>query len=367
MITPKAPRPSTPKAPKAAPKAPKAPATPRPRILVLEAGSSAANAVRRAGGEAVTVAPSAADKVAAALARPDVHGLLLTGGGDVNPRLYRRRPRPEVYGVSETRDAVEVAALAHARAAGWPVFGICRGMQIQNVEAGGNMHQHIGGHSGVAHTVEAVEGTTYARAVEGHRGYLVTSLHHQEVGKIGRGYRVAARADDGTVEAIASVDGRCMGVQFHPEMDQGEGYARDLIRWLVVEAATRAGLPVPPRPAYVAPVPRASLYRYTGPGASTSTPARRRGPAVVVAPARAEWAGWCPVDGIRFADALDLADHVALLHPRHAAAQAAAEVAEADAWRNAWEAEDWPPGHPRMSAAEWAAALDAADALDAAE
>ena len=290
-----------------------APADPtrKPRILVLEGLSASAAAVRRAGGDVTSIAPTSADKVAAALARTDWDGLLLTGGGDVNPRLYHRRPHAKVYGVSQTRDAVETHALAVARDRGVPVFGLCRGMQIQNVEAGGTMRQHIGGHSGTSHSVTPVRGSVFHAATGERDAVVVTSLHHQECGRIARGYRVVGRAPDGTVEAIESKDGRCIGVQFHPEMDQDDEYARDLFRWLVVESAHRAGLAVPARPVYVAP---ASSY-WHGMGAARPAPVVQstRVP-TVTAPARREWAGWCPHDGIRFESSRDLVDHMGIVH-----------------------------------------------------
>jgi putative glutamine amidotransferase len=219
----------------------------RPRILVLEALSGSTSAVRDAGGYPLTASPTDAAAVRDALAGKlgRIDGLLLTGGGDVNPRLYRRRPHRKVYGVNEVRDAVEITALDYARKNELPVLGICRGNQIQNVFAGGTLRQHIGGHYG-EHDVLVTPGSVFADAVVDRLDVYVQSLHHQEIGRVADSYRITGRAPDGTVEAIESKDGRCLGVQFHPEMHTEYAYARDIFRWLVESSAKHAGLPTPP-------------------------------------------------------------------------------------------------------------------------
>ena len=213
----------------------------RPRVLVLEGLSGASWCVELAGGNAVAVSPYNLKGVEYALKHtPDA--LLLTGGGDVDPRLYGAKPRKEVYGVSEQRDFTECWALDEARVAGIPVFGICRGAQIMAVEAGGTLCQHIRGHSGVTHGVVA-NGRTKAAA--GRRHFAVTSLHHQEVARVPKGWKVSSRAPDGTTESVESLDGRCIGVQFHPELDPYEDYSRGMFRWLVTSAAEHSGLALP--------------------------------------------------------------------------------------------------------------------------
>ena len=310
-----------------------------PNVLVLEGLSGGGAAIREAGGEVTKVSPTAAGAVATALesAERPVHAILLTGGGDVNPRLYNRRPHKRVYGVSETRDAVEMAVLAYARDRDIPVLGICRGMQIQNVEAGGTMRQHIDGHSGTGHEVHPVAGSLFSRAVADRKSVFVTSLHHQEVGKCAKSYRVTGRAPDHTVEAIESRDGRCLGVQFHPEMDTDYRYARDIFRWLVTEAARRAGMPTPPkgprggnrwgdysgtsyyRHVKVTTAPRTTTVPTIGNPATGATTDRLlellaaddRAPETPPTD-RAAW--YCAHDGIQFSDFTDYVDHQWLLH-----------------------------------------------------
>jgi putative glutamine amidotransferase len=229
----------------------------KPRILVMEGLHGAANCVRRSGGEPISVNPRSIADVDEALARP-FDGLLLTGGGDVDPRLYGEKPHRKVYGVSETRDYTEWIALDRAAELGVPVMGICRGMQLMTVHNGGALRQHIGGHRGGSHLVFGESGARFRRIIGGERGHFV-SLHHQVVKRTGNGWRVAARAKDGIIEAVESRDGRCVGVQFHPEMDYGQNEcSRRLFGWLVAESAKRAGL-AKPKPAVIRAPERAPV------------------------------------------------------------------------------------------------------------
>ncbi len=207
----------------------------RPRVLVLEGLSGTGDSVRWEGGDVIDRWPSSVDRAAEAIDENNWDALVLTGGGDVDPRLYGRKPHKEVYGVSETRDLVELYALEVARQRGVPVLGICRGAQIINVAAGGTLRQHIEGHRGTSHAVETRGQTVAARAMGG--AARVVSLHHQKIDRLARNYVISGRAKDGTPETIESRDGRVLGVQFHPEMDPGENYACGIFRWLVVEAA----------------------------------------------------------------------------------------------------------------------------------
>lgn len=223
---------------------PKKSAPRRPRILVLEGLSGAASCVRRAGGDPIMVNPRNLWQVDKALGEP-FDGLLLTGGGDVDPTLYGETAHPKVYGVSATRDYTEWTALNAARDAGVPVLGICRGMQLMAVHNGGVLKQHVSGHRGTPHLVLTQPGSRFRKILKGNGGVFV-SLHHQQVLRTGPGWRVGGRDPEGKIEVVESRDGRSLGVQFHPEMDyaRNEG-SRRLFRWLVVEAAKRAGLPIP--------------------------------------------------------------------------------------------------------------------------
>jgi putative glutamine amidotransferase len=222
----------------------RAPAGRRPLILVVEGLSGGDVCVEAAGGLPHVISPHNPGAADAAMCRDDICGVLLTGGGDVDPRLYGEKPLKSTYGVNETRDLVEFCILGEARRRGWPVLGICRGAQIMNVEAGGTLHQDITGHRASGHEVVARKGSILA-AAQGHEGLHVVSLHHQEVAKPGHNLFISGRALDKTVEAIESRDRRCIGVQFHPEMDEFTTYSKGLFRWLVTESARRAKLPTP--------------------------------------------------------------------------------------------------------------------------
>ena len=144
--------------------------------------------------------------------------LLLTGGGDLAPARYGQA----LSGAEEidaARDARELALVRDFLARGLPVLGICRGLQVVNVFFGGTLRQHIEGHSQIdgrdrLHTVCAENGLL--RALYGSR-FTVNSAHHQSAGRLGEGLCVLARADDGTVEALAHETLPVFAVQWHPE------------------------------------------------------------------------------------------------------------------------------------------------------
>jgi putative glutamine amidotransferase len=168
-----------------------------------------------------------ADEVIAVL-----DGLVLTGGGDVDPGAYGEQPVTEVAGVDPNRDASERALLAAALEADLPVLAICRGCQILNVELGGTLHQHLPdvvGH--LAHRsapyvfgdveVQTVAGSI-AASVFGDAPTVLCS-HHQAIRDLGRGLVPAAATADGVIEAVELPSARfVLGVQWHPEegMDQ---------------------------------------------------------------------------------------------------------------------------------------------------
>ena len=168
-------------------------------------------------------------------------GLLLSGGADIDPARYGQTPCAELFTPEPARDAYETALLDGAAAAGVPVLGICRGIQVLNVHGGGTLHQHVAPHAcfdrrpnSVAHRVDLVEGSLvaslYGPSVE------VNSLHHQAVDEVADGYEVTGRSGDGSVEAIESRRRPWLGVQWHPEMLDGRD--RDpVFAWLVKAAS----------------------------------------------------------------------------------------------------------------------------------
>lgn len=269
-----------------------------PVILVM---GNASAVIHGAGGTPRSIPNSDRSRVESAFATGEVAGLLLLGGGDVDPRLYGKRPHAKVYGVNPLRDEAELIALDEAARTGIPVLGICRGAQIQAVWSGGKLRQHIGGHYG-EHPVGAAEDSVF-RAAAGMDRMIVRSLHHQEMMHVGKGWSITGWAPDDTVEAVESDDGRCLGVQFHPEMDAHARYARNLFRWLVLEAASRAGMEAPAQPFTPSVRKRRTRPNATSPGGSWSRPQ---------APVVTKW--FCPFEGIRFDRKDDQLAHLEFVH-----------------------------------------------------
>jgi putative glutamine amidotransferase len=176
-------------------------------------------AVHAAGGRAVVIPPfpeGAADVVAA------LDGLILAGGGDLDPALYGAEPDPRTAGVRPARDTGEVALLRAAIDADLPTLGICRGMQLMSAYAGGKLVQHLDSeaHRGapgeyVRHPVDTVPGTRLA-GILGKRTE-VPSYHHQGVADSGT-LTVSAYAFDGGIEGVEDPAARFrVGVLWHPE------------------------------------------------------------------------------------------------------------------------------------------------------
>lgn len=197
-----------------------------PRVRVNQAYT---DALLRAGVIPLAVPPLSPDAAQALIRRVD--GLVLTGGEDVEARHYGQAPHPKAEAPSPDRDRSEIALVHAARARGLPTLAICRGLQIANVALGGTLIQDIASlrpdalrhtrddvRAQRVHAVTVEPGTRLARALGAER-LTVNSLHHQAVDRLADGLRVAARADDGIVEA-AEWDGPdwwMLGVQWHPE------------------------------------------------------------------------------------------------------------------------------------------------------
>ncbi|HEX4521114.1 MAG TPA: gamma-glutamyl-gamma-aminobutyrate hydrolase family protein [Gaiellaceae bacterium] len=193
-------------------------------------------AVERAGGRALLV-PPAADGIAETLDALDA--LIFSGGSDLDPELYGQEVHPETNGVVRERDSAELALLTAALARDLPVLAICRGSQVLNVALGGDLVQHLDGETHKQIPGEFAEHEV--TLVPDERLYpllgervSVKSHHHQGFGKLAAGLRVAAVADDGSVEALWKPDSRfAVGVLWHPEA----GEDARLFGELVAEAA----------------------------------------------------------------------------------------------------------------------------------
>lgn len=166
-------------------------------------------AVAAAGGVPVSYAggdPTALSKIA--------DGLLLTGGGDVNPSRYGATLLPTDE-VDELRDTTEWALLDAFLAAGKPVFGICRGVQVLNVYFGGTLLQDIPSHNYVCHAVHLSADSRLA-ALYGEKLH-VNSYHHQVIGTVAPHFQAVAASPNGICEAIEHETLPIWGVQWHPE------------------------------------------------------------------------------------------------------------------------------------------------------
>jgi len=182
--------------------------------------------------------------------RPTI-GLVLTGGGDVDPGAYGEEPDPEVAGVDPVRDASERALLAAALRVDLPVLAICRGCQVLNVELGGTLHQHLPdvvGH--LEHrsapyvfgdvAVATVPGTLAAEVFG--PDPTVRCSHHQAIATLGRGLVTTASTRDGVVEAVELPTARfVLGVQWHPEEGPDRRPFDALVRAAIEYARVRRG------------------------------------------------------------------------------------------------------------------------------
>jgi putative glutamine amidotransferase len=177
-------------------------------------------AVAHAGGIPLPLLPSGADPAELVAT---VDGIVLTGGGDLDPASYGEEAVEQVYGVDRERDIFEFRLLAEAEAQQVPVLAICRGMQLVNVSRQGTLIQHVDddihwqtapAHEG-EHTVQISAGSGLAGMVDAGRLH-VNSYHHQAIGRLGNGLRVVAEAD-GLPEAFETPDRLITGVQWHPE------------------------------------------------------------------------------------------------------------------------------------------------------
>lgn len=202
-------------------------------------------AVRAAGAlpfVVPTLEPSDAWAVAA-----ELDGLVIGGGGDLEPSSYGAAPGPQLAGVDPERDRWELALIAAAEELGVPVLGICRGLQALNVAAGGTLVPHLPDRTDQAHcvterdcepvhSVAVVEGSLLHRLSGPSCG--VNSLHHQAAERVGTGLRAVAFAPDGVVEALEDTRwGRTLGVQWHPELLTSQPEQVALWSWLVDAAA----------------------------------------------------------------------------------------------------------------------------------
>ncbi len=216
--------------------------------------------VVRAGGTPVII-PPVADKDVIINTLDKIDGLVLTGGGDINPLWAGEEPSPRLHGINHMRDKAELLTVRLAYNRQIPMLGICRGIQTLVTALDGEVDQDI------AESFAAAHGTGRAAAAAGHslikhsqdadrsepthtvrisresvlyslyktETLAVNSIHHQAVRASGRHFSVSAKAPDGVIEAIESSEFKpFIGVQWHPEWLGESGQV--LFRWLVDRA-----------------------------------------------------------------------------------------------------------------------------------
>ncbi|MEN8583839.1 gamma-glutamyl-gamma-aminobutyrate hydrolase family protein [Burkholderia sp. RS01] len=201
--------------------------------------------VRGGGGEPVLLTPQllgggTRDGGRGAVSPGALDGVVLPGGGDLDPRLYGEEPGGACYDVSPEQDRLDIAVARQAIEAGLPLLGICRGHQLLNVLYGGTLIQDMapgavphrdspadGGGLWAWHDVTITQGSKVARLYgavtdpvsrsTGASSVKIASGHHQAVAHVAPGLVVTAVADDGTVEALEDPDRWVASVQWHPE------------------------------------------------------------------------------------------------------------------------------------------------------
>ena len=213
--------------------------------------------VLHVSGDVRILEPSAGE---ARQALAGVDGLMLTGGDDVAPARYGEPAHPTVVEAEPGRDEFELALIKDARARNLPIFAICRGIQVLNVACGGTLVQDI--------PTEVTGALPHRFAVPPHEPYFlahevwidkdtllwklmrerlsdadaceVNSRHHQAVKRLAPGFKVAATAPDGVIEAVEDPGAPfCLGVQWHPENFFRTGEFRPLFEGFL-EAAQRS-------------------------------------------------------------------------------------------------------------------------------
>lgn len=187
------------------------------------------NAVLTAGGLPLIV-PFTTDAEAIRQVAARIDGLLLTGGEDIDPAWFGEEPIPGLGWIDPERDHLEIALIRRMMEENKPIFAICRGCQILNVAAGGDMFQDLyrqregllqhmqkAPRSHLSHMVKVEEGSLLGR-IAGVTDMKVNSFHHQAVRRVAPGFVVCARAKDGVIEGVESVRHPfVLGVQWHPE------------------------------------------------------------------------------------------------------------------------------------------------------
>lgn len=180
-----------------------------------------------------------------------VDGIVLAGGGDLDPRLYRGNHHEEIYMVDEERDRSELELAGRILDRRVPTLGICRGTQVLNVVLGGTLHEHLPDVVGeqvlhrvpprepTPHTIRVSANSLLARTL-GRLELEASSWHHQSIKEMAPGLEGVAHAADGVIEAVEMRDHPFMlGVQWHPELTASADPVQQRLFDALIEAASR--------------------------------------------------------------------------------------------------------------------------------
>jgi putative glutamine amidotransferase len=207
----------------------------------------------QAGGGVPVLLPPSLDAGARRRLLAGLHGLLLTGGGDIDPARFGEARHSSVYDVAPARDALEIEVTRAALEEGRPVLAVCRGLQLLNVALGGTLHQDVTSEPGTpiqhsqleprdqpSHKVKVLPASRLAEVL-GAEEVDVNSMHHQAVRDVGRGLVPVAWAPDEIIEGLELDDRNhfVLGVQWHPEELVGHSEAARRLFAALVRAAER--------------------------------------------------------------------------------------------------------------------------------
>ena len=212
-------------------------------------------AVLKAGGTPV-VLPNLTDEEDIKKLAGTIDGLLVTGGGDIDPTLFNEEPHLGLGEITPDRDTFELSIIPKMIEANKPVLGICRGIQILAIAVGGDMYQdvysQIEDRPLLQHQQKAprwhashfvtIEDQSLLHRIMGTDRFKVNSFHHQTVRNPGNGFRISATSSDGLVEAIESIEHPfAVGVQWHPEclIENNDAYSMKLFSAFISEAAAK--------------------------------------------------------------------------------------------------------------------------------
>lgn len=183
-------------------------------------------ATRKAGGIPILIPPGDHPKDYLHL----VDGIILAGGGDINPKFYDGSNHHTIYNTNEQRDLSEFELVKLLLRSKLPIFAICRGLQVVNVACGGTLHEHLPSHYGdkvlhrsadakqVLHKV-IIEPETFLSKLLKTDETKIASIHHQCIKKLGENLVVTATSEDGVIEAVEMPNHPWfLGVQWHPEL-----------------------------------------------------------------------------------------------------------------------------------------------------